>query len=103
MYLKDISIILDNVVSNSVKHKASNLFVNMDLIENEAIIDFTDDGKGLDKQIVDKKELFEFGKSYTKTGTGVGLYHIKNIVEQNLKGKVEIMDCVNGFRLQVRL
>ena len=100
---QDISIILDNVVSNSVKHKASNLFVNMDLIENEAIIDFTDDGKGLDKQIVDKKELFEFGKSYTKTGTGVGLYHIKNIVEQNLKGKVEIMDCVNGFRLQVRL
>lgn len=101
---QDVSIILDNVVSNSIKHKASNLFISMALIENKAIIDFVDDGQGLDKKIVDKKGLFDFGKSYTKTGTGVGLYHIKNIIEQNFKGKVEIIDdCESGFKLQVRL
>ena len=72
---QDIAIILDNVFSNSLKAKAKNI-----------------------------NELFEFGKSFTTTGTGVGLYHIKNIVEKNMHGNVNInANYSNGFELQIRI
>ena len=48
-------------------------------------------------------ELFEFGKGYTLTGTGVGLYHIKDIVEKDLQGTVTIeSEPQKGFALHVR-
>lgn len=101
---QDISIILDNVISNSIKAKASNLYVNMEVINEHANIDMTDDGNGLDKKIVNVNELFEFGKGYTDTGTGVGLYHIKDIVENSMHGTVNInQEIKEGFQLQIRI
>lgn len=101
---QDISIILDNVISNSIKAKANNLFINM-YVENEhARIDIVDDGRGLDKNITNIEELFEFGKGYTDIGTGVGLYHIKDIVENNMHGTVSInKDIEKGFELKIRI
>ena len=101
---QDISIILDNVISNSIKAKANNLFINM-YVENEhARIDIVYDGRGLDKNITNIEELFEFGKGYTDIGTGVGLYHIKDIVENNMHGTVSInKDIEKGFELQIRI
>lgn len=101
---QDISIILDNVISNSIKAKANNLFINM-YVENEhARIDIVDDGRGLDKNITNIEDLFEFGKGYTDIGTGVGLYHIKDIVENNMQGTVSInKDIEKGFELQIRI
>lgn len=101
---QDISIILDNVASNSIKAKASNLSVIMKVVDEHAYIDIMDDGKGLDKSITNIEEIFKFGKGYTDTGTGVGLYHIKDIVENNMKGTVQIdQKVINGFKLQIRI
>lgn len=101
---QDISIILDNVVSNSIKAKANNLFVNMYIENKHARIDIVDDGRGLDKNITNIEELFEFGKGYTDIGTGVGLYHIKDIVENNMHGTVSInKEIEKGFELQIRI
>ena len=78
---QDISIILDNVISNSIKAKANNLFINM-YVENEhARIDIVDDGRGLDKNITNIEELFEFGKGYTDINK----------------------DIEKGFELQIRI
>ena len=68
---------------------------------NFYILEFIDDGNGLDKKkIMDINSLFEFGKGFTENGSGVGLYHIKNIVEQDLKGYVAIDENYeNGFKL----
>ena len=101
---QDVSIILDNAVSNSIKAKANNLFVIMRVIDEHAYIDIIDDGKGLNKSITNIEELFKFGKGYTDTGTGVGLYHIKDIVENNMNGTVQIDNMVKkGFKLQIRI
>ena len=71
--------------------------------EDDFTIDFIDDGDGVDSQIKDLNELFEFGKGFTATGTGVGLYHIKDIVENDLKGTVSIeSEPRKGFILHVR-
>lgn len=101
---QDISIILDNVVSNSIKAKASNLLVIMKVVDEHAYIDIIDDGKGINKSVTDTAELFKFGKGYTDIGTGVGLYHIKDIVENNMNGTVQIDNMVKkGFKLQIRI
>jgi len=47
-------------------------------------------------------EIFEFGKSYTKKGTGVGLYHIKQIVE-SMCGAVSLIYQDKGFGLRIVL
>ena len=101
---QDVIIIIDNVVSNSIKHKAKKLQIILDGNESEAKIDFIDDGRGIDSNIVDVNELFEFGKGFTQTGTGVGLYHIKEIVVNKLHGIVKIdSEPGKGFTLQIRI
>ena len=101
---QDIIIIIDNVISNSVKYNAQKVQIFLSHKSNEIKIDFVDDGKGLDPNIANIEELFEFGKGFTETGTGVGLYHIKDIVENKLHGKVSVVpENGNGFILQIRI
>ncbi len=101
---QDVIIILDNVVSNSVKHKAKQLNINMYNDIDGMYIDFIDDGNGINGSIKNVNELFEFGKGYTAMGTGVGLYHIKDIVENKLGGKVSILSEPNkGFTLSIKV
>ena len=100
---QNIAIILDNVVSNSTKYNANELRVLLGKDEKQYTIDFIDDGDGVSSDIADLNELFEFGKGYTLTGTGVGLYHIKDIVEKDLQGTVTIeSEPKKGFALHVR-
>ncbi len=101
---QDIVVIIDNVLSNSIKHSAKTLMIEMKYVDGVACIDFIDDGIGVPVSVKDVNELFDFGKGYTLAGTGVGLYHIKEIVTQNMKGKVSIESQPGkGFTLQVRI
>lgn len=101
---QDIIIIIDNIVNNSVKHKAKKVQIILASDESQAKIDFIDDGRGIDPNIVNVDELFEFGKGFTQTGTGVGLYHIKDIVVNKLQGTVKIdSEPGKGFTLQIRI
>ena len=99
---QDVAIILDNIIDNSKKAKAHILKVRMGLEGEYAIIDFIDDGKGLEPS-ANINEIFAFGKSYTASGIGVGLFHIKSIVEEQMNGSVGVIPSNKGFHLQVRL
>mgnify|MGYP004496633241 CR=1 FL=1 len=101
---QDIIIIIDNVVSNSIKHNANIVHIVLEYNNNEVKIDFIDDGSGIESNIDNVDELFEFGKGYTQTGTGVGLFHIKDIVVNKLHGNVNIVsEPGKGFTLQIRI
>lgn len=102
---QDIVIILENIVSNAAKpeHNANLLEIDMYMQNDVANIVFRNNGNKLDKKVQDVQELFNFGKSYTKLGTGIGLYHVKKIVEDNLNGSVSINEPNKGFELQIRI
>lgn len=102
---QDIGAILENVASNSEKFKAKNIFINLNEHKNNYLIDIIDDGEGIDKtKIKNIDSLFEFGKGFTNSGSGVGLYHIKKIVTDKLHGKVSINDTkTDGFELNIRI
>jgi signal transduction histidine kinase len=100
---QNIGVILDNIASNSKKAHAKNVYVNISENSKCFILDFIDDGVGLDlSKITDIDSLFEFGKGYTENGSGVGLYHVKEIVERELDGFVQIDAKYNkGFKLTI--
>lgn len=98
---QDIGVLIENVISNSIKNKSSQITFKMYTENKNYLIDIFDDGKGLDPN-ANSDEIFEFGKSYTKKGTGIGLYHIKQIVE-NMDGHISLIQQDKGFGLRIIL
>lgn len=99
-----IGIIIDNIASNSVKAGATVLQITLAETSKYVEIAFSDNGMGLAENI-DPNSLFEWGFSSNrqKKGFGIGLYHIKQLVEE-MNGTVEIDTTYSqGFKLIVRL
>jgi len=77
----ELSILIDNLVSNSVKAISRRLDVEMRLEgRNHLRVIFRDDGKGLSPEIADVESIFEMGVT-TSIGSGLGLFHARRIVE----------------------
>lgn len=103
--VSSVGIILDNVVSNAKKATANALLVQFSKETDTIVIKFKDNGKGLDPMIKDLNTLFELGVTTTKEqgGNGIGLNHIKLLVE-DMNGLVSINEqCKTGFELIVRI
>jgi signal transduction histidine kinase len=75
-----IVVVVDNLISNSVKADSKTVEVNMSLPDQSHLeVRFKDDGCGITDS--DVKNIFKFGFT-TTGGTGIGLYHIKKIMDQ---------------------
>jgi sensor histidine kinase regulating citrate/malate metabolism len=99
----EISVMLDNLFNNSMKAGARNIFIEVSKKNDEIIILFTDDGKGLDADIVSPKSIFDKGITSTN-GSGLGLYHVSQFVNNELKGSIEVNTKIKqGFQLKVVL
>ena len=77
----DISIIVDNMVSNAKKAQANLLEIIIEVSKGILQIHFISN-QPFNKDIGNINDIFERGFSTTKS-TGMGLYHIKNIVDEN--------------------
>jgi len=90
----EITILLDNLISNSIKSKAKNFIVTIISLSNDKLkISFTDNGQGVPTSVRDS--LFEEGVT-TTSGSGLGLYHVKEIIT-GMKGSIEYnFDYKNG-------
>lgn len=78
----DLSLVLDDLISNSVKASAKNVQVDFSIVNNDDLcLLFSDDGVGLDQKFANNKEIiFDLGVT-TTDGSGIGL----NFVTQTLK------------------
>ncbi|TFH05771.1 MAG: PAS domain S-box protein [Candidatus Thorarchaeota archaeon] len=74
-----LSCVFDNLFRNVVEHAGpeSKVIINVRIENNQAVIEFSDDGPGIDKTIIEK--LFQ--KGISTTGGGYGLYLSKKIIE----------------------
>ena len=68
------------------------------------LISYFDDGKGLDKSITEPERIFEKGFT-TSAGSGLGLFHIKNILaEENIKGSIQLdQRFTEGIKFKIRI
>jgi signal transduction histidine kinase len=96
----EIIIIIDNLFSNSMKAGAKNITVSLNLLKDAGLeMVVKDDGKGIEKRNLSK--IFNLGFT-TTNGSGLGLYHVKQIVEK-MKGRVAAEPMPKGAEVKINL
>lgn len=83
----DMIIVLDNLISNSSKHGASKVELTWTKSDKSIQLSFKDDGKGIADNILES--IFDFGFTTSRRGSGIGLYHVKEIIE-SLNGTIKV-------------
>ena len=83
----DVGIVVDNLVSNAQKARATRLMLNLELDRGpkpDLWVTAADNGDGWNPQIEPLSRVFEKGVT-TTDGSGLGLYHVSKVVE-DLRG-----------------
>lgn len=89
----DMDIVLDNMISNSVKAEAKNINVDFKINDNNKLeILYFDDGIGMDEKLVNNPEsIFELGVRESKQrGSGIGMYDVMKRIK-NMKGNISFI------------
>jgi signal transduction histidine kinase len=98
----ELSIMIDNFLSNADKADAKNVAVRMKLGgKNTLEITFTDNGNGLSPKLESAESMFEMGVT-TTTGSGLGLYHVREIVSK-MGGTVSARPLLPGPGMEIHL
>lgn len=87
----DLSIILDNLISNSKKANATELRLDFSRNRRTYIVDFTDNGDGVDLNLFTPQSIFEEGITNRRGGSGIGLSTIKDRMNKELNGTIEFL------------
>lgn len=87
----DVAIVIDNLFSNAGKAGARQVNFQSRRSSTGGAIEIvvSDDGRGIDEAAVDGSKIFERGYSGSRRGSGLGLYHIKQVIE-DLGGSVTL-------------
>jgi two-component system sensor histidine kinase len=88
----DVDIIIDNLISNSIKAKAAKIVVNFKINNNKLEIIYADDGMGMPEKLVkNPNAIFELGvRESQEKGSGIGMYDVKKRLE-GVKGNIEFV------------
>ena len=84
----NMSIILDNLISNAVKWDANKIQIDFEKVnEKKLLVFFSDDGKGLsDKFVKNSEKIFELSVRDIPpsgfSGSGIGLFYTKNLLNE---------------------
>lgn len=98
----ELSILLDNIISNADKADAKQLNVSLSKEgDNTLVVSFIDNGKGLSEKLDSPEAMFEMGVT-TTPGSGLGLFHARGIVEK-LGGKIMAIPREHGMELRVEI
>ena len=96
-----LTIIIDNLLNNSKKANAKNVNIVFRHDDN-LIIEYFDNGIGLDKSIINPSDIFEIGIT-TTSGSGLGLHHIKESLQRMNKSTIEVTKLDIGIKFIIRL
>lgn len=95
----EYSIILQNLVSNSKKAGATELCVCLARNGQTLILDFSDNGSGVDLTRFTKDTIFEEGVTNRPGGRGIGLSTIRETLNRTMNGDIEFAgNGLNGLK-----
>ncbi|MBN4075274.1 MAG: hypothetical protein COA71_03800 [SAR86 cluster bacterium] len=96
----EVSMLVDNIFSNASKAEAENLTVKASTSNKVFCLEFISDGNKLNDKFR-PEDYFNAGITTTKSGAGIGLSHVKQIVN-DLDGNVSIASNNNsGVTLKI--
>lgn len=87
----DISIILENLISNSRKAGANEMIISFSINSEQLLrIDISDNGKGLSHEYQQNPEsIFKLGITNKNGGSGIGLHTLRELIIENLHGNIQ--------------
>lgn len=89
----ELTMIIDNLISNSKKAKATKIKINIEKEKQSLKVYFKDNGIGIPKS--DKSKIFNFG--YTTTGgSGLGLTHVKETLEK-IDARIQLLENIDNL------
>lgn len=98
----EMSILIDNIISNADKADAKQLNITITKVGSNTLrISFMDNGKGLSGKLNNPESMFEMGIT-TTSGSGLGLYHAREIVER-IGGKITAIPQPHGMEIRVEV
>ncbi|EMY23963.1 GHKL domain protein [Leptospira interrogans serovar Australis str. 200703203] len=99
---KALESIFKNLAENSLKHGKANVLkvISKKQISNQILITITDNGTGFDGKY--KNLGIPFQKHGSTSGTGIGLYIIKKLMNK-MNGSMQIVPQNSGFRVDLIL
>ncbi len=99
----EFSILVDNLVSNSRKQEASKIIFDLSQPNKDhLILSVSDDGPGFSHKIENIDDIFEKGYSQKDNGTGLGLYHVRQVLSGMGASITVDPDIDEGARFIVR-
>lgn len=107
--ITDFTTIFSHILNNSqealIKRdvKIKQVFINISLENNYAIISIEDNAGGIDESIMNKIFDIYFTTKHKGQGTGLGLYLTKTIVEKRFKGDITANTTKVGTKFIIRL
>lgn len=98
----EISIIIDNLIDNSIKANASSMAVTISKPQaNVLSVILKDNGVGISSD-VERSSIFSKGVT-TTSGSGLGLYNVRQLL-QNINGTIELIETsFNGTTFEIRI
>lgn len=88
----EINILIDNFLNNSKKAQATLFEIKLGIEDNKTVLSFSDNGKGIPESQI--AEIYKYGFTTTSEGSGLGLYHIKEIVDR-MQAKITVESKIN--------
>jgi signal transduction histidine kinase/ligand-binding sensor domain-containing protein len=101
--------ILTNLINNSLKHgfehrESGAISIKANNAGDNIIIIYTDNGKGIEGDILDKIYDPFVTTKRNKGGSGLGMHIVFNLITQLLKGKIECQSSMNqGVKFTITL
>lgn len=98
----ELTVVIDNILSNSRRKSADKVILEFTLVKNTLEIIIRDIGQQLSEGM-DSDIIFEEGTTTTR-GSGLGLSHVKRIIEEELNGEIlHNPKYTEGFELIIEL
>lgn len=85
------TIVLQNLVSNSKKAEADAIQLTFAADGRKLLIDFSDNGKGVNLEKFTPESIFEIGITDRQGGSGIGLNTVQSAMHDKLNGSVEFL------------
>ena len=102
-----LMIILDNLILNSLQanedRKELEILINFDYNEGKLVLEYSDNGSGLDKKYRNNpSKILNVHEGTRKDGHGLGMWMVNNTVYK-LNGNINIDGETNGFNLKAEM
>lgn len=107
---KQVMFILFNNAKDAIKKQIEegiieqgNIIVSFSCKDNQGIIEVSDNGGGIEIDVIDSIFDLYFSTKFHAQGTGIGLYIAKNIIELRMKGLLSVKNIESGSCFTITL